>query len=154
MKSVLSLLVLLTLVVSGCAALKERKKLLAECRYMLVKYPGVKSLHPPECFIIQPDQLVKTANFVASYGFERFIQSIYPPNLTLVVTRKGSSLPTPILIKSGRAGERVFKPLDHTVDYTGEVHRYQYGRYAMCAIEGILAQNWKYHVILTVEPQQ
>ncbi len=154
MNSVLSLLILLTLVVSGCAARKERIKLLAECRYMLVKYPGVKSLHPPECFIIQPDQLVKAANFVASYDFERFIQSIYPPNLTLVVTRKGSSLPTPILIRSGRAGERVFKPLNHTVDYTGEVHRYQYGRYAMGAIEGILAQNWEYHVILTVEPQQ
>ncbi len=148
------MLVLLTLVASGCAALKERKKLLAECRYMLVKYPGVKSLHPPECFIIRPDQLVRTENFVASYGFERFIQSIYPPNLTLVVTRKGSSLPQPILIKSGRAGERVFKPLNHTVDYTGEIHRYHFGRYAMGAIEGILAQNWEYHVILAVEPQK
>jgi len=154
MKSVLSLLVLLTLVVGGCAARKERIKRLAECRYLLVKYPGVKSLHAPECFIIRPGQLVKTANFVASYDFERFIQSIYPPNLTLVVTRKGSSLPTPILIKSGKAGERVFKPLNHTVDYTGEVHRYQFGRYAMGAIEGILAQNWEYHVILAVEPQK
>ncbi len=154
MKSVLAMLVLLTLAVSSCAAQKERKKLLAECRYMLVKIPDVKSLRPPECLIIQPDQLVKTANFVASYDFERFIQSLYPPNLTLVVTRKGSSLPPPILIKSGRAGERVFKPINLTVDYTGEVYRYQYGRYAMTAIEGILAQNSEYHLILTVEPQK
>ena len=154
MKSVLSVLVLLTLLVSGCAARKERVKLLAECRYMLVKYPGVKSLHPPECFIIRPKRLVKTADFVASYDFERFIQSIYPSELTLVVTRKGSSLPTPILIKSGKAGERVFKPLQHTVDHTGEIYRYQFGRYAVSSIEGIRAQDWEYQVILTLEPQK
>ena len=147
-------MVLLTLVVSGCAARKVRNKLLAECRYMLVKYPGVKSLHPPECFIIWPKRLIKKADFVASYDFERFIQSLYPPNLTLVVTRKGSSLPPPILIKSGRAGERVFKPINRTVDYAGEGYRYQYGRYAMTALEGILAQNSEYHLILTVEPQK
>jgi len=154
MKSVLSLLLLLTLIVSGCAVQKVRKKLLADCRYMLVKYPGVKSLHPPECFIIWPKQLVKKADFLASYDFERFIQSIYPPDLTLVVTRKGSSLPTPILIKSGRAGERIFKPLNHTVDHTGEIHRYQFGRYAVNSIEGIRARDWEYHVILTLEPQK
>ena len=154
MKSVLSVLVLLTLVVSGCAAQKVRKKLLAECRYMLVKYPGVKSLHPPECFIIRSKRLVKKADFVDSYDFERFIESIYPPDLTLVVTRKGSSLPTPILIRSGKAGERVFKPLNHTVDHTGEIHRYQFGRYAVSFIEGIRTQDWEYQVILTLEPQK
>ncbi len=154
MKSVLTVLVLLTLVLGGCAARKERIKLLAACRYMLVKYPGVKSLHPPECFIIGPKRLVKKANFVASYDFERFIQSIYPPDLTLVVTRKGSSLPTPVLIKTGRAGERVFKPLKHTVDHTGEVHRYQFGRYAVSAIEGIHARDWDSHVMLAIESQK
>ncbi len=40
------------------------------------------------------------------------------------------------------------------IKHSGEVHRYQYGRYAMTAIEGIHAQNWEYHVILTVEPQK
>ena len=154
MKSLLALLVLLTLAVSGCAARKERIKLLAQCRYMLVKYPGVKSLHAPECFILGPGKLVKGPSFIASYDFERFIQSIFPPNLTLVVTRKGSGRPTPILIKTGKAGERVFKPLNHTVDYTGNVHRYEFGRYAMTAIQGISRKRWDYKLILAVEPQK
>ncbi|NIO11746.1 MAG: hypothetical protein GTO40_28475 [Deltaproteobacteria bacterium] len=153
MKPFVVVLVLLTLVAGGCAARKERLKLLAECRYLLVKYPGVKSLHSPECFIIKPGTLEKTDSFVASYEFERLIQSIYPPNLTLVVTRKGGSLPTPVLIKSGRAGESVFKPLKHTVDYTGEIHRYQFGRYAMTAIQGLSGRKWDHKLILAVEPQ-
>lgn len=153
MKSALFMLFLSTLLISGCAARKERIKLLAECRYMLVKYPGVKSLHAPECFILGPGTVVKAENFVASYDFERFIKSIYPPNLTLVVTRKGPALPTPIIIKSGKAGERVFKPLNHSVDYTGNVHRYEFGRYASNAIEGINGKSWNYKIILTVEPQ-
>ena len=121
---------------------------------MLVKYPGVKSLHAPDCFILGPGKLVKGASFIASYDFERLIQSIYPPNLTLVVTRKGSALPTPILIKTGKAGERVFKPLNHTVDYTRNVHRYEFGRYAMNAIQGISGRRWDYKLILAVEPQK
>ncbi len=122
-----------------------------KCNYVVIKYPAIQGFDTPECYEIG-SKLTQTAEFKASYDFLRLIQSHFPPTLTLVVVPKTKSLPAPILIKSGKAGENVFKPVKHTIDYGGKAHRYTFGRYAAGAIEGIRqGMDWHFNLILAID---
>lgn len=147
----------LALGVSGCSTLWQTAAKEDDCSYMVIRNPRgqmvarLGELHQQECHPIQA-HLVETADFVATYKFVRLIQTQYPPTLTLVVKPKGGSLAKPVLIKSGGARDRVFTSVDHTVDYTGESHRFVFGRFAAESFQGLEESDWAYHLVLSLEP--
>lgn len=122
-----------------------------KCDYMVLKNPAIPGPGTPECHEIG-SKLTQTAEFKASYKFVRLVQSYFPPDLTLVVVPKTASLPAPLLIRSGKAGEKVFRPVKHTVDYGGATHRYTFGRFAPEAIERIReGKEWPFNLILAID---
>ncbi len=153
---VLSLLLFVFIFVFEACSTLDRQEAAKECKYMIIQYPRAQKMARlvemtlSQCQEIR-SKIIETAGFLSSYEFVRIIQSEYPPSLTLVVLPKKIAPPNPVLIKSGGARDRVFTAVDHSVDYTGRVHRYAFGRYAVEALQGIVEEGWNYRLVLSLD---
>ena len=155
MKVLLVLIVASIFVFEACSTMFQQD-VATECKFTMIQNPRGQSIDRlgemtrSQCHPIYSN-IVETPKFLTFYEFVKLIQIQYPPTLTLVVKPKSNSLPKPVLIKSGGAKERVFSAVDYTVDYTGETHRYTFGRYAAEALIGVIEEGWSYRLVLSLD---
>jgi len=153
---VLPVLVIASIFIFESCSTMSQQDAAVECKFMMIQNPRgqrvdrLGEMTRSQCHPIYSN-IVETPNFLTFYEFVRLIQIQYPPTLTLVVKPKSNSLPKPVLVKSGGARDRVFSAVDYTVDYSGETHRFTFGRYAAEALLGVVEEGWSYRLLLSLD---